>query len=277
MKRLLLGIAAIAALVGTPALAADLAYKALPPVPIYSWTGFYLGGNVGYSWGTASSVYSDDPLAFPPPFTSTNSGTEKLDGVIGGGQIGYNWEANQTWVLGVEADIQGSAEKGSNSFSDPYFCDACGGGTEEAVNGTLNSSIRWFGTVRGRLGVLVNPTLLLYGTGGLAYGGISTSGSFVDTAPGCSPTICTWAFNQTTTKVGWTAGGGVEGAIANSSNWTWKVEYLYINFGTLSGTGFGADPLSYSWSTKVTDNILRVGLNYRFNSGPAPAPCCVTK
>jgi outer membrane immunogenic protein len=255
MKQLPFAVVAIAVLIGTPVLAADIPLKA-PPVPVYSWTGFYVGGNVGYSWGNANWIYSD------PSFSGTNVGSEKLDGFIGGAQIGYNWQANQTLVLGVEADIQGSAEKGSNSFSDPYFCDSCGGGAEEAVNGIVSSNIRWFGTVRGRAGVLVNPTMLLYGTGGLAYGGVSTSGTFTDTFPGCSPAICNWAFNQSTTKLGWTVGGGVEGAIANSSNWTWKIEYLYINFGTLSGSSYGVDPLAYSWSTTVTDNILRVGLNY---------------
>lgn len=100
--------------------------------------------------------------------------------------------------MGLEADFQGSAEKGSNSFSDPYVVTV----VDPAVNGSVSSDIRWFGTVRGRLGVLVNPTILLYGTGGLAYGGISTSGFSVDTFPGCSPAICTWAFNQTATKVG---------------------------------------------------------------------------
>jgi outer membrane immunogenic protein len=263
MKRVVLSMLALwALLIAAPwntSRAADLAYKALPPPPIYSWTGFYLGGNVGYSWGTASWVYSD------PSFTGTNSGSQKLDGFIGGAQIGYNWQANQTLVLGLEADIQGSAEKGSSSFSDPY-CDDCDFPVPTGyVNGSVSSNIRWFGTLRGRLGVLVNPTLLLYGTGGLAYGGISTSGSFFDTFPGCSPAICNWAFNQSTTKVGPTVGGGVEGAISNSSNWTWKAEYLYINFGTLSGSSFGSDPLSYSWSTKVTDNIVRVGLNYNFH------------
>jgi outer membrane immunogenic protein len=268
MKRLLFGTAVIAALLGPPALAADLVYKAPPPCcAVYDWTGFYLGGNVGYSWGTASWVYSD------PSFSGTNSGSEALDGFIGGGQIGYNWQANSTWVLGLEADIQGSGEKGSNSFSDPYVVVTI----DPAVNGSVSSDIRWFGTVRGRLGVLVTPTLLLYGTGGLAYGGLRTSGSFVDTFPGCSPAICMWAFNQTATKLGSAVGGGAEGAIVSSSNWTWKIEYLYINFGTLSGTSFAPDPLSYSWSTKVTDNILRVGLNYRFNWASAPAPCCVTK
>jgi outer membrane immunogenic protein len=269
MRRLLPGVAVIAALVtslglGTAALAADMApaYMPLkaPPPPIWTWTGFYIGGNAGYSWGKANWTYGD------PSFTGTNSGSQSLDGFIGGLQIGYNWQLNPTWVLGLEADLQGSAEKGSNSFSDPYFCDVCAATADTAyVNGSVSSDIRWFGTARGRLGWLLNPTLMLYGTGGLAYGGISTSGAFSDTFPGCSPSICNWGFGQTTTRLGWTVGGGIEGAIANSSNWTWKIEYLYVDFGTLSGSSFGADPLAYSWSTHVTDNILRVGVNYIFH------------
>jgi outer membrane immunogenic protein len=263
MRRSLRGAAVISALagmlgLGSAALAADIPLKA-PPPPVWSWTGFYIGGNVGYSWGSANWSYSD------PSFTGTNTGSQKLDGFIGGLQIGYNWQLNPMWVLGVEADIQGSGEKGSSSFSDPYFCDFCGGGSEQAVDGTVSSAIRWFGTARARAGVLVSPTMLLYGTGGLAYGGINTSGSFFDTAPGCTPAICNWAFSQTATKLGWTVGGGVEGAIANSRNWTWKVEYLYLNFGSLSGSSFGADPLAYSWSTSVTDNVVRVGVNYLFH------------
>ena len=265
MKRITISVLAFSALlIAAPlsnASAADLTFKAppLPPPPVCTWCGFYIGANAGYSWGNARWTYSD------PSFSGTNSGSEKLDGFIGGVQIGYNWQANKTWVLGLEADIQGSAEKGNNSFSDPYTYEIVTIDPTAFVNGNVSSDIRWFGTVRGRLGMLVNPDLLLYGTGGLAYGGISTSGSFFDTFPGCSPAICNWAFSQTRTMIGWTVGGGVEGAIANSANWTWKIEYLFINFGTLSGTGFATDPGAYSWSTNVTDNILRVGVNYRFH------------
>jgi outer membrane immunogenic protein len=263
MSRSFRGVALVAALVGTfsfgsAALAADIPLKA-PPLPIWTWTGFYIGGNVGYSWGNANWIYSN------PAGTGTNAGSQKLDGLIGGLQIGYNWQVNRTFVLGLEADIQGSAEKGSSVFSDPYFCDSCGGGSEQAVYGGINSDIRWFGTVRGRAGFLLNPTLLLYGTGGLAYGGISTGGTFTDTGiASCTP-FCNWAFSQSATRLGWTAGGGIEGAIANSSSWTWKVEYLYVNFGTLSGSGFSGDVGPYSWSTTVTDNIARVGINYLFH------------
>ena len=113
--------------------------------------------------------------------------------------------------------------------------------------------------MRGRIGLLATPTLSFYGTGGLAYGGISASGT------SNVGTTMLPSFGNSAINVGWTVGVGVEGAIPNTSNWTWKVEYLYIDFGTLSGSGY--DPVfakPYSWSTSVTDNILRVGFNYRF-------------
>jgi outer membrane immunogenic protein len=128
-----------------------------------------------------------------------------------------------------------------------------------AVTLTNSADIQWFGTVRGRVGALVNPTTFVYGTGGLAYGGISASGTFSNSLASRSA-----SFGDSTTEVGWTLGVGVEGAIPNTSNWTWKLEYLYIDFGTISGNGVTPFGEPYSWSMRVTDNILRVGFNYRF-------------
>ena len=113
MKKLLSIGAALTALIGTPALAADMALKAPPPpAPVYSWTGWYAGVNIGGSFGRAAdtSTYGAPSV----PFTSTSS---NLDGVIGGGQIGYNWQVNNNWVLGLEADIQGSSERGTATSS----------------------------------------------------------------------------------------------------------------------------------------------------------------
>jgi outer membrane immunogenic protein len=250
--------------------AADLPRKAPvyvpPPPPVFSWTGFYVGGNIGYSWGKgdASFYQSASPTGLPVSI----SGSQSLDGVIGGGQIGYNWQADKTWVFGLEADFQGSGEKGSNSFSDPFVAP----NTQPfSLNGAFSSNILWFGTVRGRAGVLINPSMLLYLTGGLAYGKISTSGSITNTFAQFFPTCACafFSFDGSTTKTGWTLGAGVEGAIPSTSDWTWKVEYLYIDFGTVSGNstqvGFEGAPFPYNRSTKVTDNIVRVGLNYRFH------------
>jgi outer membrane immunogenic protein len=259
-------LAAVAAVgFASVASAADMAapvpmYTKAPVAIPYSWTGLYVGGNIGYSWGKGDSNYNEPAFAGHGPLPTSFSQSQNLDGVIGGGQIGYNWQANNTWVFGVEADFQGSGEKGSSSITDPYIIDDP---ILPTITVTNNADIQWFGTVRGRAGVLVTPTMLLYGTGGLAYGRISVSGSVYDSFP---PSPYAWSFGQSTTKVGWTVGAGVEGAIPNTRDWTWKLEYLYIDFGTVSGTGFDIDfGGPYSWSTRVTDNILRVGLNYRFH------------
>jgi outer membrane immunogenic protein len=247
--------------VSVVALAAASPASAVPPVP-YNWTGWYVGGNIGYSWGTATSNYTEPGFAccglgLPTSF----SGSENLNGIIGGAQFGYNWQANDRWVVGFEADIQGSSEQGSRSFRNPYGSDVEG----FAINQTQAAKIMWFGTVRARAGVLVNPTLWLYGTGGLAYGGISASGTVTDT--GCSPVACSWSYGGSATNVGWTVGAGLEGVIPHMPHWTWKIEYLYIDFGTISGTGFDSNDFGspYSWSARITDNIVRVGVNYQFH------------
>src|SRR5215475_339294 len=113
MKRqLLLGVA-IGALV-----AVNSAVAAPPAVP-YSWTGCYIGGNIGYSWGRAQSEVNAPGLAsFGLP--TTFSATQNLNGVIGGGQIGCNWRASPSWIWGLETDFQGSGEKGSSSYTAPF-------------------------------------------------------------------------------------------------------------------------------------------------------------
>ena len=208
-KQLLLGCAFGALAAITPALAAPPA-----PAPVYNWTGWYVGGNIGYSWGHGAVNYNEPAFGgfgLPTSF----SGSNNLDGAIGGGQIGYNWQLNNSWVAGLEADLQLSDESGARSFSDPYtfVCNTEGATCPGVLSGTLRSRIDWFGTVRGRLGWLFNPTTMVYGTGGLAYGKVSAAGSFVDT--GCTP-ACAWSFNDEKINIGWTLGGGVEGAIPNT-------------------------------------------------------------
>jgi outer membrane immunogenic protein len=246
------------------AAAADLpvnapVYKAPPAVAAPLWTGFYAGVNVGYSWGRSST---DGTLtrATTGALIGTGSGDIDLNGIIGGGQIGYNWQITN-WVLGVEADIQGSGQKGSLSA----VCVGCGDGPSN-ITTTLDQKLTWFGTVRGRLGVTVTPTILAYATGGLAYGEVTTDATIsgpTAIGPGSS------TFSASTTQAGWTIGGGVEGIIAR--NWTAKIEYLYMDLGTVSGgpyttpiLGANRAPVSASFSSRVTDNIVRVGVNYKF-------------
>jgi outer membrane immunogenic protein len=301
MKHLLIGIAATASLIATGALAADLPMKApiytKAPVyvdPGYDWTGFYVGGNVGYSWGNSNSTLT---LTDPGTGGTLNSASNKfkMDGVVGGGQIGYNWQRDR-WVFGLEADIQATGQAGNGSA-------VCAGGTATVLNsacavghigdtvpfnvpafpvtGALAESLDWFGTVRGRIGGTVIPTLLVYATGGLAYGEVgvtNTVGGNNITGPqgvnGSTVTPFVGGASNSTLKVGWTVGAGVEGVI--SGNWTAKLEYLYIDLGNVSGSfatsliaPSGALATS-SYSSHITDNIVRVGVNYRFG-GPVVA------
>src|ERR1700685_2389105 len=120
MKRLLIGITAAASLIATGALAADLPVKTYTKAPVYvdpgfDWTGFYIGGNIGYSWGQSRDTST---ITIPGTVLFTSTDKTSLNGIVGGGQIGYNWQM-QRMVVGLEADIQGTDEKGSRSFTCP--------------------------------------------------------------------------------------------------------------------------------------------------------------
>jgi len=263
MNKLLLAATAVIGFAAiNAASAADLALKAPPPppAPVFSWTGWYAGLNLGGSFGRAG-----DTTTFGVGPTVLSSTSSRLDGVIGGGQIGYNWQASN-WLFGLEADIQGSSERGTATSSAGVagFCGVialfpC------TTTGTLvdQEKLPWFGTVRGRVGVLASPTWLFYATGGLAYGEIKSNESLtVAGGPFAGGAI---ANSFSTTRAGWTAGGGVEGVI--SGNWTAKLEYLYMDYGKINNTFAGVVPLftPINLSTHVTDNVVRAGVNYHFH------------
>ena len=264
---------AIAAIAGAgAAAAADLAprmyTKAAAPAVVYDWTGFYVGGNIGYSWGRSSDTSTLTTPAGAVLFSS--AGSSNLNGVVGGGQVGYNWQM-QNWLWGLEADIQGTGEKGSRAFiCPPGGCIPTPLANVAVVFGTpvpvsLSQKIDWFGTVRGRIGVLAAPKVLLYATGGLAYGGVNSS-EIIGVVP--------VGYSNSDTRVGYTVGAGIEGAIGG--NWTAKLEYLYVDLGRTSGSLLttlpapGGGVLTSNYSSRITDNVLRVGVNYRFG-GPVVA------
>jgi outer membrane immunogenic protein len=303
MSKAAIGIIAFAALIGTPVLAADMPLKAPPPPPpVSSWTGFYLGGNVGYSWGDARTDLAGNGNVtnialggLNSSFDFADSNTARPNGVIGGGQIGYNYQISPKWVLGFEADIQGSGQRGSGLFADTFVAPICfllGAtclGTTPFIGAALTSyesKIDWFGTVRGRVGLLLTDQLLVYGTGGLAYGEVEVSGntnlSALIVSPfGGSPLPFmpnTGAFGASKTNVGFSVGGGVEGNFSYwlPAKWTWKLEYLYIDLGSLNATtsfamanttsDFSPAAGTITTHTHFTDNIVRVGLNYQFGN-----------
>ena len=241
--------AACAALASAPAIAADMPFKAkAPPLAApYNWTGFYVGANVGYSVGR-------DPSAFASAFFGgAESFSLQPAGAIGGGQIGYNWQTGR-WVLGIEADIQASGQKDSACVT------RCLVGS---IGATIDQEMPWFGTVRGRIG-WAEGAALFYLTGGLAYGRVNTTINFFDPP---SPNDLR-AFSAT--KTGWTLGGGIEAAIAGP--WTAKVEYLYVDLGSVSGAFnfLNLAFLPHTFTSGVHDHIFRAGINYRFGQ-PAMA------
>jgi outer membrane immunogenic protein len=198
--------------------------KAPPYVPpYYNWTGFYIGVNGGYGWGTSNW----SPLP----------GSLNTSGGLVGGTLGYNWQFGQ-WVWGLEGDADWSNINGSTTGP------GCGGGSCSTNNDFLS-------TVRGRLGFAADRWMP-YITGGLAIGNIRTSnpvGVGVDQ-----------------TNAGWTVGGGLEFALA--SNWTAKVEYLYVDLGQVDCGGtcgpLTAGGLPFTNSVSFTANVVRGGFNYRF-------------
>ena len=200
-------VASIAAVCTSSALAADMSYGSRAPYTVnqplnmYSWAGPYIGGNIGWNWG------------------SVDNNPTRPSGFVGGAQAGYNWQ-NGPWVFGIEGDIQGNGA--SDTFAPWKF------------------SNPWFGTVRGRAGYAIN-NVLLYGTGGLAFGGL-TGQTF-------------GGLSESHTNAGWTLGLGAEVGLAR--NWSAKVEYLYVDLNDSNFVITGA-PNGYHFG------LLRAGVNYHF-------------
>ncbi len=238
--RKILPIAIGALLAGTAmASAADLAVKArpvVPPVPVFSWTGFYAGINGGIGGDKV-----DYPFSALNNTYGGNVGMNSFGG-FGGGQIGYNWQFAPNWVFGIEADIQGS-------------------GIKSDLNGTINNlgsisagtELTYFGTVRGRLGYAFDR-VLVYGTGGFAYGSAETKLSI-------APSVVN--FSKTNDVTGWTAGAGVEWAMTN--NFSLKTEYLYMQFDRSNVYSLTDGRTNYiNIDNKIDVHTLKFGLNYAF-------------
>jgi outer membrane immunogenic protein len=281
-------MAAAMSLFATGALAADLAAKPYvkAPVmvdPIWSWTGFYVGGNGGYSWGRSRTDVTYNNTAtgavIAPPAGSITSGSFDMNGGIAGGQAGYNWQS-ANWVFGIEGDLNWSDEKGRSVFNCAPTGLAGGvclpgltflpAGSAAGTTLTLDQKLQWFGTVRGRVGILATPKVLFYGTGGVAFGEIKTTGTIAGFTPAGVAVAATSSTSDT--RVGWTAGAGVEGKI--TQNWSAKLEYLYMDLGRFSSGPFSLAPsptIAASVSSRFTDHILRAGINYQFTTGPVVA------
>ncbi len=271
-------VAALTAVGAVAAQAADLPTRKEAPAPVFvpppfTWTGFYVGVNAGGIWpsGSRSASLLDPNAGADGGFISAGFpgglGSQSA-GFIGGGQAGYNWQTG-AFVLGVETDFDGSTlSKSFNNVGAPFVgpvAAAAGlGGDFLTVNG--KNSLTWLGTTRGRVGFVATPDnrLMIYATGGVAYGGGNSQFSAFDATTGSF-----WSGNPSSTRVGWTIGGGVEYAITN--NITIKGEYLYADLGSSSFNSAG-NPAALASFGGVTvggkfdynASIFRAGVNYKF-------------
>jgi len=266
MKKLLIAGVALTALIGTQALAADMALKAPPPpAPVWSWTGFYLGVNGGYGWNNSTgNSFCINPAGVTNGLgcDTPNTGVVRPRGGLVGAQAGYNWQANSI-VFGIETDIQWADIKGTNSVTD--LC--CNPAAAPAGTFSMSSKLDWFGTFRGRLGVLATPNALLYVTGGLIYGHESTSTLL--SFPIVGPTVF-YPSSTSTNRSGGTVGAGLEYAFTH--NFSGKIEGLWYDMGSLTSSftcpagAVTCTPGFTSGATyKFRGEMVRGGLNWKFN------------
>jgi outer membrane immunogenic protein len=212
-----------------------------PPPPVYNWTGLYVGGDAGYQRANASATVTFGSL--------TSSAQEGVQGAIGSGILGWNWEIPSWWnagamLIGTELDIIGSARKQSQVTAVGV----------EAFSDSLR--IPWLSTLRGRFGVPLGPggAWLVYGTAGVGFGRFESASIL-------SGPVST-ALNGTIYRSAWVAGAGVEYAIARY--WTWKAEYLYVDTGSVTNATPTLAPGISLTTGRITEGLFRTGFNYHF-------------
>jgi len=295
MRRLLLGTAALTAM-SAAAFAADLPRRgpAVAPAPVYAapiftWSGFYVGLNAGVGFnsgndrGLRAFTTSTDPVIVSDvadinaALLAGHRGDSDNAGFTGGVQIGYNWQFG-AMVVGLEADINYlDRDRGNRSFT---ATNVFGGGVEDDIydlevrHGRGGSN--WFGTIRPRIGVAFDRTMI-YATGGLAYAGSrngSTSVTVVNVSDDPDTVLARWEGRRGGSNWGWTIGAGVEHAFSN--NWSLKLEYLYVDLDRGSDRGLVAVS-GGDYANAITFrggrgddsfHVVRAGLNWRFG-GPA--------
>ena len=297
MKKILLALSALA--IGTAAAsAADIAPKYTkapppPPPPPCIWCGFYIGLNGGWAGTTggnnsvlASHFESDEVPAFTNIFLGNGLNNQNTSGGFGGGQIGYNWVfpggmggagygGASGWLVGVEADIQGASLHRSSPVL--FFPDVSAPTTDafaDSATLTADSRLDWFGTLRGRFGFATGP-VLFYGTGGLAYGGVTNNLLVTFNDADTALSAVSLNNNNTNTRWGWVAGVGIEWMFA--PNWSLKGEYQYIDLGSVTQTStalvetqlIGSEIEGVIGTRRVNErfNTVRIGVNYHFG-GP---------
>jgi outer membrane immunogenic protein len=251
-RQILLASVGAIAIAGS-AFAADLGPPPVyvPPPPIFTWSGLYIGGQIGYAWGEDSIVTNVDGV--DTIFSNTNP-----DGAIGGAHVGYNLQIAQ-WVVGLEGSVDGSSQNGT---------------VTDFTGLTKSTRLDVQGSIRARVGIAIDR-VLIYATGGAAFSDVVNN--YIDPT-GILTGIPGNSEQDTKTRAGWTVGGGLEYAVTN--NWSIRAEYRYSDFGrnkdfaftpTIEPGSAFSPPGSVFFSHHVTENQVQAGFSYKFDS-MAPAP-----
>jgi outer membrane immunogenic protein len=257
--------------------------------PGTSWTGSYLGVEGGYGLSSSDStvtVSPNDPVAAGLPSIGVNlppSASFKDSGSFGGVTAGYNWQVGRSWLIGIETDFSDADITGSRTASSPRSAASINFPSGVVTTDSFSQKLDWFGTVRPRFGWLATDDLLLYGTGGFAYGRIEEQGS-VETSPGifsrtippsfsfvCFTNVPCLTGNSSRMAVGWTGGAGAEYRLPGTSA-SFKIEYLFVDLGTgdnvtlTSLASFvGSTPSSYNAAISQSEfHTVKAGFNWHF-------------
>ena len=252
-RQILLASVGAIAIAGS-AFAADLPHRGpppvyLPPPPIFTWSGLYMGGQIGYAWASDTANFT----TLDPDRTFFSADTSP-QGVIGGAHVGYNLQIAQ-WVVGLEGSVDGTSLSksvflaGGPGFLDPDHPDLAVGSRAEVQ-----------GSIRARLGFAFDR-VLLYATGGAAFAGVKNDYAL-------SRTI-SLSEGISKTRSGWTVGGGLAYAVTN--NWSIRAEYRYSDFGSYNDYPFATLASVPVARHHLTENQVQAGFSYKFNSwGPGP-------
>ena len=264
MRTKSLASAAAVVLLSTTAFAADLpsrrappVYAPPPPIPVFTWTGFYVGAQVGYEFGKSNAVSINNVTGAVGDVTSASK-----NGVIGGGHVGYLFSTQSlpvlgsffgsngsfglgtAGVIGIEGDVDGTSARAS------YLLPVAG------VFNSARDNIQ--GSIRGRLGVAFDR-VLFYATGGAAFGDLRNN--YLN--------VVTGGFDQFShTRVGYTVGGGIEYAFTN--NVSVRAEYRYTDFGSFTDNLTNSTGGVFNVNHRETDNRVQAGVSYKFNTFAAP-------
>lgn len=294
MKKLAVGLVTVVGLIGTPALAADMALKAPPAAPLPTWSGFYFGGNLGGAWSDPGPSYTNPTQTTVPVACATGFGSGAAgftsgpfnlagctsgQGLIGGAQFGYNWQQG-AFVYGLELDA--AAQSVLATSYDAYVTSV---GAPGLPMGTIRGDTAYFRdnlegleTLRGRIGfsgAAPYGSWLLYGTGGLAIGQVQHSFTEV-LSPGSACPFVNGSCRTTgdnTTRVGYAVGVGAE--YLWHQVWSFGIEYLFVDLGRDTLTLAPPTPAGFFTGTSTAgfndrENIVRLKVSYHFGAPVAP-------